>query len=119
MKKDDAEKIEKFLERSSTKKPVKEVLHLESVLKKNGIKYEKEYRFAPSRGYRADLAIPDKKILIEYEGGMWTKSRHRTGMGYSKDCEKYNLMTILGFRLLRYTSLTVASFESELLEIYG
>ena len=64
---------------------------------------EAEYQFHPTRKWRFDRAYPDVKLGIEVEGGMWTKSRHRTGEGYTKDCEKYNQAVLLGWRVLRFT----------------
>ena len=64
---------------------------------------EREYRFAPPRRFRADFAYPEQKILVEVEGGVWTRGRHVRGSGYSKDAEKYNLATLKGWRVLRFT----------------
>lgn len=63
-----------------------------------------EFRFS-KRKFRADYAIPEKMILIEFEGIMIGKSRHTTVTGYTRDCEKYNLAAILGYKVLRYTAL--------------
>ena len=73
---------------------------------------EREYRFAPPRRFRADFAYPDKKLLIEVEGGVWTRGRHTRGSGYSADVEKYNLATINGWRLLRFTGDMIKTGEA-------
>lgn len=70
---------------------------------------EREYRFASPRKFRADFAYPDRMILIEVEGGTWTRGRHTRGVGYQADCEKYNLAALLGFRVLRFTGEMVKS----------
>ena len=70
---------------------------------------EREYRFAPPRRYRADFAYPVKTLLIEVEGGTWTGGRHSRGQGFENDCEKYNLATIMGFRILRFTGDMIKS----------
>ena len=70
---------------------------------------EREYRFAPPRRFRADFAYPDKMLLIEVEGGVWTQGRHSRGAGYSKDVEKYNLATVNGWHLLRFTGDMIKS----------
>lgn len=77
-----------------------------------GIPFEREYRFAPRRLYRADFHILDTNILVECEGGIWTGGRHTTGAGFSQDCEKYNLASLLGFRVFRFTSAMVESGEA-------
>ena len=73
--------------------------------------YEREYRFAPGRRYRADFAWPDLKVLVEIEGGTWSGGRHTRGLGFKKDCIKYNLATSLGWRVFRGDSTMVKSGE--------
>jgi len=68
-----------------------------------GVRPVPEYRFCPSRKWRADYCFVDQKLIIEIEGGAFTKGRHTRGKGYINDMEKYNAMTVLGYRLLRYT----------------
>lgn len=64
----------------------------------------REYRFDQTRRWRADFAFLEAKLLIEVEGGIWTNGRHSRGKGFEDDCEKYNAMTIQGWRLLRFTA---------------
>lgn len=68
-----------------------------------GRKPEGEYRFHPERRWRFDFAYPDLKIAVEAEGGVFGHGRHTRGMGYVKDCEKYNQAVLLGWRVFRYT----------------
>lgn len=69
-----------------------------------GVDLVPEYKFHSSRKWRFDYAIPDKKIAIECEGGIWMKkSRHISGKGYKGDMEKYNAAVELGWKLLRFT----------------
>ena len=72
---------------------------------------ESEYRFAPPRRWRFDFAYPDQAIAIECEGGTWgkKKSRHTTGSGFDKDCEKYNAAALDGWKVLRFTSSMIKS----------
>lgn len=70
----------------------------------------REFRFHPERRFRADLAYPDIKLLIEIEGGIWMrKSGHNTGSGITRDIEKGNLMTMMGYKLIRVTSKMITS----------
>ena len=66
--------------------------------------WEMEYRFDEKRKFRFDFALPNLKIAVEYEGIFSEKSRHTSVLGYSKDVEKYNLATIQGWSVLRYTA---------------
>ena len=70
---------------------------------------EREYRFAPPRRFRADFAYPERKLLIEVEGGVWTRGRHTRGAGYTSDAEKYNLATVKGWHVLRFTGDMIKS----------
>lgn len=81
------------------------------------IKYVEEYKFCDTRKFRFDFAIPEKRIAIEFEGLMSKKSRHTTVTGYSKDCEKYNLATTLGWRVLRYTILSYGNLIKDVQKI--
>jgi very-short-patch-repair endonuclease len=63
---------------------------------------ETEYQFAaPHRKWKADFCWPDLKIIVEVEGGVWTGGRHTRGTGYLGDILKYNVASILGYRVLR------------------
>ena len=78
---------------------------------------KREYKFnAPHTRHRFDFAWPLCKVACECEGGLFQKSRHRTGKGYHNDCIKYNLAIERGWKVLRYTELhlrndPVAMFE--------
>lgn len=63
---------------------------------------ELEYRFCPGRKWRSDYAWPAHKLVLEVEGGIWTGGRHVSGVGFSRDMEKYNWLAEHGWRILRY-----------------
>ena len=67
---------------------------------------EREVRFHPTRKWRFDFYWPDHKVACEVEGGTWGrgKSRHTTGSGFHKDCEKYNEAALMGICVLRVDS---------------
>lgn len=62
---------------------------------------EPEYRFCKERKWRADFAFVNEKILLEIEGGVFTRGRHLRPTGFLADCEKYNKAAVLGWRVLR------------------
>lgn len=72
-----------------------------------------EVRFHPQRKWRIDVAacrggvLPHQPFMpalaIEIEGGAWTRGHHVRGKGFIDDLEKYNMLTELGWRVLRYT----------------
>lgn len=73
---------------------------------------EREYRFHPSRRWRLDFAWPELRLAVEIEGGIWTQGRHTRGSGVKGDMDKYNALTILGWRLLRFDGDAVRSGEA-------
>ena len=82
--------------------------HIELVLKSRKINFVSEHQFLSDRKFRFDIAMPEKKIAIEYEGlenkQQGKKSRHTTNVGYSNDCLKYNLAIVNGWKVLRFTA---------------
>ena len=67
------------------------------------LKSTPELKFHPSRKWRIDLAIESLKIAIEFEGGIYSGGRHTRPTGFLGDIEKYNNLTLYGWKLLRYT----------------
>ena len=87
---------------------------IEFLLKSKGLKYEKEYKFLEDRKFRFDFYLTDYKAGIEYEGIVSQRSRHTSVTGFSKDCEKYNLAQLNGFKVLRYTALNLKQLTTDL-----
>jgi len=100
--------------KSSVGKNTIELLLME--LKKLGAisGYVSELKFDNFRRYRFDWAIPELKLAIEYEGLNSEKSRHTTKKGYTGDCIKYNLATLNGWKILRYTALNYGDFSNDI-----
>ena len=78
-----------------------------------GEEVRREWRFDPRRKYRADFALPLRRILVEVEGGIWSRGRHVRGRGFEADCEKYNRAALLGWCVLRFTPDMIRSGEAE------
>lgn len=62
---------------------------------------EQEFRFHPLRKWRADFALPDRRVLIEIEGGAFSRGRHTRGTGFANDAEKYLAATLAGWTVIR------------------
>lgn len=73
---------------------------------------EEEYKFAPKRRFRFDFAWKRHMLAVEVEGGIYSFGRHTRGKGYESDLAKYNLATMLGWRVLRYSTQMVKSGEA-------
>lgn len=69
------------------------------------IELQREYRFHQVRKFRFDFAIPEHRIAIEMDGGVWMKGggRHNRPAGFLKDMEKFNLAATMGWRVVRVT----------------
>lgn len=72
--------------------------------------FVEELKFHPVRRWRFDLAVPELKLAIEYQGhGQTGKKKHVGGhasvTGLSGDCEKDFQAVLLGWRVLKFTAL--------------
>jgi very-short-patch-repair endonuclease len=84
-------------------------------LEQAGILHFREFRFHPTRRWRADFLIGPEQfanLLIEIDGGSWVAGRHTRGSGFEKDAEKLNAAAELGYRVLRYTPKMIESGEA-------
>lgn len=69
----------------------------------SGVEVVKEHIFHWTRMWRFDYAIPDLKIAIEIDGGVWRYGRHNRPEGYINDMEKLNTAASMGWLVLRFT----------------
>ena len=67
----------------------------------DGPPLEKEFRFHPTRRWRADFAHILSRTLIEIEGGIYINGRHNRGAGFAADLEKYLEASLAGWRVIR------------------
>lgn len=66
-------------------------------------KPEREYRYIPNRKLRADFAWPRARVLLEVQGGIFTRQAHGSVSGLLRDLERGNLAAVNGWRLIRVT----------------
>jgi len=108
--------IEEYKKELKTKQS-KNVDKFVDILKKLKLDYQLEFKFSKERKFKFDIALPAQKIAIEYEGINSKKSRHTSITGYTNDCTKYNLASVEGWKVLRYTTLNYKDFEADILKI--
>jgi len=77
-------------------------------LRAEKIGFTTEYKFHPTRHWRADFCLP-KGILVEVDGAIWTQGRHTRGLGFEADMDKLNEAALLGWRVLRFSTGMVKS----------
>lgn len=73
-----------------------------------------QYRFCPDRKFQADFAWPDKKILVELEGGIWRRGggAHSHPSNILRDIEKQTLAAYHGFRVFRFEENSIKSWSA-------
>lgn len=71
-----------------------------------------ELQFHPTRKWRFDYAWPQRKIALEVHGGVFKKSRHTTGAGFTKDREKMNEAQLHGWIVIEVTTEQLTSGEA-------
>jgi len=86
---------------------------MELQLRCSKIKFEREFRFHPTRLWRLDFAWPEKKIGVEVEGGIWRPGggAHSRPSNIERDIEKHNTLMQMGWRVLRITGKHLDSGE--------
>jgi very-short-patch-repair endonuclease len=81
------------------------------------ITHEREFRFHPTRRWRADFLLPNK-VLVEVDGGnrmaIIHKGRAVAVGNHTKDSdyEKLNWAALLGYRVLRFSPKQVKSGDA-------
>ena len=68
--------------------------------RQGGPELVEEYKFHPTRRWRADFAHLPTRTLIEIEGGAYG-GRHTRGKGFVEDLDKYATAWLHGFTVLR------------------
>lgn len=68
-----------------------------------GVQLVKEFKFHETRRWRFDYAMPDLKIAIEIDGGVWVNGRHNRSAGFLGDLDKFNAAASLGWVVLKFT----------------
>jgi hypothetical protein len=89
------------------------LIAIENVLRASGVPFINEHQFTSTRRYRFDVAVPSMMLAVEYEG-IFSNDNGQNGhtgvKAYVKDCEKYNLATVQGWKVLRYTAKNYKHF---------
>lgn len=71
----------------------------------------REYKFCSYRRWRSDFCWIEERIIFEIEGGIFSRGRHIQSIGFIKDCEKYNMASLLGYRIFRIIPAQVKNGE--------
>jgi very-short-patch-repair endonuclease len=74
--------------------------------------YVREYQAIPGRKFRFDFAWEKERLLVEINGGTYTRGGHSTGLGIKRDYIKQNLCQLAGYKLLTFDSDMVKSGQA-------
>ena len=69
--------------------------------------YVREYQAMKGRKFRFDFAWLEQRLLVEVNGGTYTKGAHSTGVGIARDYEKANLAVLQGWHVLSFDGKSV------------
>ena len=81
--------------------------------------YVREYQAIKGRKFRFDFCFTEQRLLIEVNGGTFTKGAHSTGKGIARDYEKNNLAQLAGWRCRRLTARRRGSEAAEAVKAGG
>lgn len=74
---------------------------------------EREITFHPTRKWRFDLAWPDIKVAVEYQGGIFSRrASHSSISGIQRDQEKSNEAQLHGWIVIYANAFTVKSGQA-------
>jgi hypothetical protein len=65
------------------------------------IEHKREAMLIPGRKFLTDILVD--QLAIECDGATWIGGRHARGYGIESDCEKQNMLVVLGYRPMRFT----------------
>jgi hypothetical protein len=76
-----------------------------------GFGTDRQFQFAKQleRRFTVDYAWPIQRLLVEVQGGLWIGGAHARGWGVERDCEKAQLMAVLGYTLIPVTEKDIRS----------
>ena len=89
-------------------------MFMKLVMVELGLDVWPEFYFDTERQYRLDYAIPEYKVGVEVDGGIFAKgnSGHSSGKGIKRDQEKSSLLASKGWFLIRITPHELLSLST-------
>lgn len=76
---------------------------LAALLRKAKLKgFKRQVKYVPGRKFSADFAFPEQKLIVEVDGGIYTRRAHGSVGGIISDMKRTNFAAINGWRVMRY-----------------
>ena len=76
---------------------------LAAQLTQAGIDHVRQYAYAHGRKFRADFALVESRLLVEVQGGVYTRRGHGSITGVLADMKRGNVAALAGWYVLRVT----------------
>lgn len=64
--------------------------------------WKRQYKYVPGRKFQADFAFPVQKLIVEVDGGIYTRRAHGSVGGIIADMRRTNIAAINGWRVMRF-----------------
>lgn len=74
--------------------------------------YVREYQAIPGRRFRFDFAWRKERLLVEINGGTYSKGAHSTGTGIARDYEKIRLGQVCGWTVYPFDTKEVKNGDA-------
>lgn len=74
--------------------------------------YVREYQAIKGRKFRFDFCFTEQRLLIEVNGGTFTKGAHSSGLGIRRDYEKMRLAQDHGWKVYPFDGKAIKSGEA-------
>ena len=74
--------------------------------------YVREYQAIPGRRFRFDFAWRKERLLVEINGGTYSKGAHSTGTGIARDYEKLRLGQACGWTVYPFDTKEVKNGDA-------
>lgn len=71
-----------------------------------------QHDYHAERRWAVDFAWPDQMLVVECEGGVFDGRAHGSVTGILRDIEKYNALTVAGWRVYRATQREINSGQA-------
>ena len=72
-------------------------------LKAVGIDCVRQHLYVPGRKFRADFCLPERRILVACDGGVYNRRAHGSVSGILADIARQNFASINGYFVIRVT----------------
>lgn len=75
---------------------------LAKLFKSEGLKPEVQYKYVPGRKFEADFCFVTEKLIVEVDGGIYSRRAHGSISGIIADMKRTNYAAMNGWRVMRY-----------------